>query len=199
MKKTVCILVALVMALGACGLAFAETAALPAYTYPEDGSVWEAVVKHMQATDYGFEPNEGGVLIPTPVILRIDMNEEATEATVYGNFWIFTYTQKGKSLVTGPCGENPGVMKVKQDENGQWSVVSEEYAEDGENYQESIKKLCNGDKALEEEYAKSTFSREDNYVEQIQRSTLVQYITDNQLDITTLEDTGYPEPVDLTV
>lgn len=199
MKKMICILTALVMAVGVCGLAFAESAALPPYTYPEDGSVWEAVVKYMQTNDFGFTPNEGGVLIPTPVILRIDMNEAGNEATVYGNFWIFTYTQEGKNLVTGPCGENPGVMKVEQGEDGVWTVVSAEYAEDGDNHLESIQKLCNGDKTLEEEYAKSTFSREDNYVEQMQRSTLVQYITDNQLDITTLEDSGYPESVDLTL
>ena len=199
MKKMICILAALMMAVGVCGLAFAESAALPPYTYPEDGSVWEAVVKYMQTNDFGFTPNEGGVLIPTPVIIRIDMSEDGKTAVVYGNFWIFTYTQEGKNLVTGPCGENVGVMKVEQGEDGVWTVVSAEYAEDGDNYQESIKNLCHGDKVLEEEYAKTTSYNEDSYLGQMQRSTLVQYITDNNLDITTLLDGIDGQPVDLTL
>jgi hypothetical protein len=99
MKKMIALLLVLAMALGI-GCAFAENAALPAFTYSGTDPVWVAVENYMLATDFGYTPEEGGVLIPTPIILKTDMNAEETEATVYGNFWIFCYKQNGKILET---------------------------------------------------------------------------------------------------
>ena len=194
MKKLVSVLLALALALGVCG-AFAEGSALPAYTYGGDDPIWAAVVKYMQETDFGFEAPEGGILVPTPIILKTDVNEGETEATVYGNFWIFTYTLEGQTLMTGPCGENPGVLKLEK-KDGEWAVTGAEFAEDGDNYDESIKKLANGDEKLEKDYFDTTGASEDSMLPQYQRAVLVTYVEDNHLDITAYQDYGQ-EPVAL--
>lgn len=200
MKKMVSVLMALALALGVCCCAFAESAALPAYTFRGGDPVSTAVVKYLQETDLGYETPEGGILVPTPIILKTEVtaenNGEPVEANVYGNFWIFTYSLDGKALRTGPCGENPGVLKLAK-QNGEWTVVSAEFVEDGDNYEENIRKFANGDKDLEDAYYLTTGSSEESVLPQYQRAVLVNYVNENNLDITAFQDYGQ-EPVDLT-
>ena len=199
MKKLVSVLLALALALGLCG-AFAESAPLPAYTYHSDDPVWTAVVKYMQENDFGFEAPEGGILVPTPIILKTDVAADETgevaEATVYGNFWIFTYALEGKILKVVSGGENPGVLKLEK-KDSEWTVTGAEFAEDGEKYNESIKKFANGDEQLEKAYYDTTGASEDSMLPQYQRAVLVNYVEENKLDITAYQDYGW-NPVSLT-
>lgn len=198
MKKLVSVLLALALAIGVCG-AFAESAPLPPYTYHGENPVWIAVVKYMQETDFGFEAPEGGILVPTPIILETDMvageNGEIAEVTVYGNFWIFTYALEGKILKVVSGGENPGVLKLEK-KDGEWTVTGAEFAEDGDNYGESVKKLANGDEQLEKAYFDTTGASENSMLPQYQRAVLVNYVKENNLDITAYQDYGW-DPVSL--
>ena len=173
-----------------------EAAALPAYTWNGDDPVWGAVVKYMQENDFGFAAPEAGILVPTPIILKtvlvIDKFGETVEATVYGNFWIYTYALDGKTLVAASCGENPGKLTMAK-KDGEWTVTGAEFAEDGENFAESIKKLADGDEQLEKDF----FESSDSMLAQYQRAVLVNYVEDNKLDITAYQDYGQ-DPVSLT-
>ena len=199
MKKLVSVLLALVLALGVCG-AFAESAALPAYTYHGDDPVWTAVVKYMQENDFGFEAPEGGILVPTPIILRTDVAADETgepaEATVYGNVWIFTYALEGQILKNVSGGETPGVLKLEK-KDGAWNVISLKVAEDGENFADSIRAFANGDEELEKEYFLSCDAT-DGYPPQYRCSFILEYVNANHLDITAYQDYGW-EPVDITM
>ena len=195
MKKMVSVLLVLALALGVCG-AFAEDSALPAYAWTGEDPVVAAVIAYMQETDFGFETPEGGVMIPTPIILKTEMNADETEATVYGNFWIFTYALKGKILETGPCGENPGVIKLEK-KDGAWAVTSAEFAGSGDDYLEDIKKFANGDKELEAQFALTVGASEDSILPQYQRAAVVEYVQANGLDIEAYQDTGW-DPVSVT-
>ena len=188
MKKIMALLMVLVMALGV-GCAFAESSALPAYVYSGEDPVWAAVVKYMQETDFGFEPEEGGVLIPTPVILKTDVSADETEATVYGNFWIFCYRRNGKILETTSCGEMPGIMKLEK-KDGVWAVAASEFAGDGDAYAADITRFANGDKELENEYYLTTGASEDSILPQFQRAAVVDYVTAGNLDIEAFRNTG---------
>ena len=192
MKKIVATLLVLTLALGIC-CAFAEDTALPVYAWTGDDPVIAAVVRYMQETDFGYETPEGGVLIPTPIILKTDISDDQAEATVYGNFWIFTYALKGKILETGPAGENAGIMKLEK-KDGEWTVTSAEFAGDGDAYQADIAKFTNGDKDLEEQYALTTGAAEDSILPQYQRAAVVEYVQANGLDIEAYQDPGW-DPV----
>ena len=195
MKKIVSVLLALVLALGLCG-AFAEDNALPAYEYPyaEEDPLMAAVVKFMQETDFGYEPEEGGVLIPTPVVVKTDLNEEETEAAVYGNFWTFTYRRSGKILERTACGENPGVIRLEK-KDGEWTVTSAEFAEEG-TYVEDVKQIAGGDPELEALFALTTDARDDSILPQFMRAAVVGYVNANGLDIEAFQEPGSdPVPV----
>ena len=192
MKKTVSLFLALVLALGICG-AFAEETALPAYTWPGDDPVTAAVIRYMQETDFGAETPEGGVMIPTPIILKTAYNADETEATVWGNFWIFTYAPKGRILETGPCIENPGVLKLEKKDGG-WTVVSAEFAEAGINYPADIVRFCGGDRDLEAQFALTRENSDDSILPQYQRAAVVEYAAANGLDIEAFRSPGW-DPV----
>ena len=194
MKKFVSVLLALALTLGLCG-AMAESEALPADTWSGEDPVWAAVIAYMQEKDTGIETEEGGVLIPTPVIVKIDKNEAETEATVYGNFWLFAYAKNGNILDMTACGENPGVIKLEKKDD-KWTVVSAEFAGDGEAYMEDIKRFCNGDEELIQEYLRTTGAVEDSYLPQYQRAAVIQYVEDNKLAIEAYQEPGAdPVPV----
>ena len=188
MKKVLALLLVLAMALGVGG-AFAESNALPAYVYPGEDPVWAAVVKYMQKTDDRFTLEEGGVLIPTPVIVKTEMNADETEATVYGNFWVFCYKQNGKILETTGCGEMPGIMKLEKKDDA-WTVTSAEFAGEGDAYKADIARFANGDKALEEDYYRTTGASDDSILPQFQRAAVAEYVAANQLDIEAYQDYG---------
>lgn len=197
MKKVLLILLALSLAIGV-GCAFADDA-LPPFQWQGEDPVIAAVISYMQANASEYEIPEGGVMIPTPIILKTEPEApygDAEEVTVYGNFWIFTYAKEGKILKTGPSGENPGVMKLEK-KDGVWTVASAEFAEDGEGYAASIEKFAGGDKELEAQYALTNGSSEDSVVSQFQRAAVVEYVAANGLDIEAYQDQGW-DPVSVT-
>ena len=71
-------MLALILALLAAAT-LAEGATLPAYVYPfaEEDPVGAAVVDYMLNNDFGCQAEEGGVLIPTPVILKTETNTDS--------------------------------------------------------------------------------------------------------------------------
>lgn len=196
-KPMIAMMLALVLILLAAAT-LAEGSALPAYVYPfaDEDPVGAAVVDYMLNNDFGFTIEEGGVLIPTPVILKEETNEDKTEATVYGNFWIFAYKADGKILKVTAGGECPGIMKLEK-KDGAWKVASFESAGDGEQYSEDIVRFANGDKELEEMYFRSSGAAEDSILDQYQRVAVVEYVKANQLDIEAYQDYG-SDPVSVT-
>lgn len=195
MKKWLCLLLALVLSLGLC-CASAESAGLPTYSYPfaEEDPLTAAVVDCMMRTDMGYEPEAGGVMIPAPVVIRTEMNGDETEATVYGNFWIFGYRLKGKVLEMTCGGENPGVMKLEK-KDGQWAVTSFETAPEDGNLNESLRRFAGGDETLEKEY-RIAGDAASGYLPQFRRSFIAEYVNANHLDIVAYQDYGW-DPVDV--
>ena len=172
-----------------------KAAALPAYVYPfaDENPVMAAVTEYLVTADLGYETPEGGVLIPAPIVLKEEAGE--TEATLWGNFWIFAYKLNGNILECTAGGANAGVMKLEK-KDGAWKVISLEVAEDGENFGDSIRAFASGDEELEKEYYLSSDAT-DGYLPQYRRSFIVEYINANHLDIAAYQDYGW-EPVGVT-
>lgn len=172
-----------------------EAAALPAYAYPfaDENPVMAAVAEYLVTADLGYEAEEGGILIPAPIVLKEDVGE--TEATLWGNFWVFAYKLNGNILECTAGGENPGIMKLEK-KDGVWKAVSLEVAEDGEKFDDSIRAFAQGDAELEKEYYLSSDAT-DGYLPQYRRSFIVEYVNANHLDIVAYQDYGQ-EPVEVT-
>lgn len=193
MKKMISVLLALVLAIGL-GCACAEGAGLPAYTYPGDDPVWAAVCNYMAENDFGFEVPEGGVLVPSPVIVKTETSADETEAKVYGDFWEFVYVLKDRTLECTAGGSFPGVMKLEK-KDGAWTVVSLELAEDGENMADSIKALAGNDEELAKEIMNAS-SFDEGPEPQYRRAALIGYRDANKLEIEAYKDFGW-DPVSL--
>ncbi len=193
MKKMLSVLLASVFSLGLC-CAFAESAVLPAYSYPyaEENPLMAAVVDWMMNEDLGYEPEEGGVLIPAPIVLKTVLNEDETEATVYGNFWIFGYRLNGSILETTCGGENPGILLLEK-KDGRWQIVSAELVPEDGDLGESLHWFAGEDEELEEEYT-AAGDATDGYLPQYRRSFIVDYVNANGLDIEAYQDFGW-DPV----
>jgi hypothetical protein len=87
-------------------------------------------------------------------------------------------------------------MKLEK-KDGKWTVVSAEFAGDGEDYMNDIKRFANGDEALIEEYLRTTGATEDSYLPQYQRAAVVLYVDGNKLDIEAYQEPGN-DPVSVT-
>ena len=176
-----------------------ESAKLPGYVYPDPDQdpVFAAITNYMINNDFGYTAEAGGVLIPAPIVLKEDISEDGTKATVYGNFWIFAYKLNGTILECTAGGENPGIINLEK-KDGEWVVTSAEYAGDGEEYKKSITKFANGDADLEKEYYAAGDASE-GYLPQYLRSYIIGYVQLNGLEniITAYQDYGQ-DPVLIT-
>ena len=195
MKKWLCVLLALALSLSQC-CAGAESAGLPAYSYPfaQEDPLMAAVVDCMLRSGLGAVPGAGGVTIPAPVVLRTEMNGDETRATVYGNFWIFAYRLKGKILEMTGGAENPGVMKLEK-KDGQWTVTSFETAPENGKLSESLRRFAGGDEVLEKEY-RIAGDAACGYLPQYRRAFIAEYVNANHLDVEAYQDYGW-DPVDV--
>ena len=164
---------------------------------PDQDPVFAAITNYMINNDFGYTAEAGGVLIPAPIVLKEDISEDETKATVYGNFWIFAYKLNGTVLECTAGGENPGIIKLEK-KDGEWVVTSAEYAGDGEEYKKSITKFANGDADLEKEYYAAGDASE-GYLPQYLRSYIIGYVQLNGLEniITAYQDYGQ-DPVLIT-
>ncbi len=200
MKKWLTMILALALALVAVSAA-AETEEpvsdipLPAYAYTGDDPVEAAVIAYMQESGImdGYWLAEGGVCVPTPVIVY-EREADDTHETVYGNFWTFCYVLQGDVLVCNSGGELPGVMQLEAQGDG-WKVVSAEFAGDGEDYDRDIKRFADGDDdLLEAMYGAADGDGEP--LKNARRVTLEAYVTANGLSVAAYQD-PYWEPVGL--
>ena len=164
---------------------------LPEYVYSGNDPNVRAITEYLLADNYHYEM-KAAVAIPAFFIFMEEVDENnADTAKVYGNYWVFVYEKNGTTLECISGGEAPGVMYVKR--NGDEYVVDHfEQVRDGSYYAEDIKKICNGNKSLEDQYY--------NYSEFMTTTRIYnikKYVEMFDLDIDSYHDYGW-DPVMLS-
>ena len=171
----------------------AQKEGLPPYKSAVSGSIEEAITLYLWK-EFGFdEPNEpGAVNIPAYVIIKQSEVDDVTK--VYGDFWVYGYKLEDKNLSCINGGSYPGVFYLRQNENG-YEVQSFDMLADGSGYEESLKKVCEGDEELEKSFlAVSDASNEESLA--ARRNFINLYAVANNLEIETYQDYGW-DPVKL--
>ena len=79
----------------------------------------------------GSQYAPGEVCIPCPTIVACDNADSDSAMLVYGDFWVYNFNIAGDTLKTVSGGDHPGVMRVMQNEKGEFVVLSFEQVEDG--------------------------------------------------------------------
>ena len=167
---------------------------LPEYSYTGDDPVEKAIIEYMleKNRDMYLTP-DGAAMIPSFVIVRQEDGANAGEIRVYGNYWLFVYSKKGKTLFCESGGEAPAVFTLKKADGGEYQVTGYEQAGDDAQYAKDITRFAHGDKELEAQLFEAADTSKDLF-----RNSRMRYITEyvrtNGLDIDSYQDYGW-EPV----
>ena len=124
--------------------------------------------------------------IPSPYIAKID-DSDKNDIKVYGDFWVYGYALDGTTFVFENGGSYPGCYHLKE-EDGKVSFVSKEIADDGSNFDSSLKKICGDD----EELYKKIMAKDEAKDKQNRIDYVKMYAKDNNLKITSIKDYGWP-------
>ena len=174
---------------------FERAPALPAYMYTGDDPVERAVANYLAADERAksYLTERGYVTIPCAIIHEVEMTD-ASNAKVYGSFWILNYVKRGQTLYNISGGEYPAVILLEK-VNDQWQVVSMEEAGDGTDYDKDIARFANGNKELENKYyAAANLGAPENQA--IRTRFIKAYVDAYGLNITEYQDYGW-EPIPL--
>lgn len=166
-----------------------EQTALPSFEYTGEDKQFAAIYDFFSKREHLSSQEE--VVIPTYVIFQSEVAEDE-QIKVYGNFWYFSYVMNGSILECVGGMERPGVIYLKEEGEG-YEVVSFDEVGDGANYTQDIKRICQGNKILEQAYYDSVDAQKSPLKDAIHRS-INSYVLENKLSITAYKEYGW-EPV----
>ena len=150
-----------------------------------DPNAYLSKVDDYLVSEIGSQYSQGEVCIPCAFVVSAD-NGNADDVKVWGDFWVFNCNLSGDTLKTVSGGSHPGLMHLKQTENG-FVVTSFEQVEDGTGNLESAKRIF-GDKydSFHE------ISSDANKREEIRLHYVADYVKKHNLQATMLQDYGWP-------
>ena len=161
---------------------------LPAYTVPaSEEDPYKAAISDYIIKEFGSHYDKADVSIPNIQIVA-EETDDPEDIRVIGSYYILNYDLKGDTLECVSGGSYPGCMHLKQTADG-YEVTSSDIAEDGENFTESMKKVC-GEWA---DAAMAVLSDQETR-ELVRKFTIEDYVSENNLPITKYQDFGW-DPV----
>lgn len=156
------------------------------FVYTGDDKAVAAIIDYFQEDSSYYEE---GCEIPEYVIYK--EVQEGDEYLVFGNFYSHSYTQNGNILTSNSGGEYPACFHLKKTDTG-YEVVSEDYAEDGDEFADSIKQFTKNYPGLYEQYM--DYEKNKLLHEKARKEYLQMYVTNNHLDVKYYKDYGW-DPV----
>lgn len=165
---------------------------LPAFAYMGDDEIIKMVCEYMITNQEEFgdgTDSENDIYVPEPVIVKTI--KDGKDLLVFGNFWSDTYYANGNTLMEDCGGEYPARLRFSPDKNGNYTVTEVQQAEDGSDYESSIRVFCKGYPVDPREIIDS----HDAYTA-VRKEMLQSYVKANDLVFTYYKDFGW-DPVAL--
>ena len=151
----------------------------------EQENTYLSAIDRYLVEEIGKHYAQGEHCVPIHNVVAID-ESNAEDILVWGDFWVFNYNQVGDTLKCVSGGNHPGLMHVRQTDNG-FEVNSFDQVEDGSNNLPSAKRIF-GDKY--EAYQAINSNKEDR--EKLRAEGLATYVKKQGLSAPTYEDYGWP-------
>lgn len=105
---------------------------------------------------------------------------------VWGSFWVFNYNQVGDTLKCVSGGSHPGLMHLRQTEQG-FQVTAFDQVEDGSSYLPSAKKI------FDDKFdAFQAVNSDEQTREKLRADVLAAYVKKHGLTATLFQDFGWP-------
>lgn len=137
------------------------------------------------ADSIGSHYSKGEYCVPIHSIVGVD-ERNTDNILVWGSFWVFNYNQVGDTLKCVSGGSHPGLMHLRQTEQG-FQVTAFDQVEDGSSYLPSAKKIF-GDKFD----AFQAVNSDEQMREKLRADVLAAYVKKHGLTATLYQDFGWP-------
>ena len=137
------------------------------------------------ANEFGKQYTEGEHCVPLHPIVTVD-ERNGDDILVWGDFWVFNYNQVGDTLKCVSGGNLPGLMHIRQTENG-FEVTGFDQVEDGTRFIPSAKRIF-GDKYE----VFNTIHDDAEARERLRAEGLAVYAKKHNLSVTMYQDYGWP-------
>ena len=169
-----------------------ETAAEAAvFKYTGDDPYMETICDWMLEAFGGYY-DAGAIVIPSPEVLYTD-DTDPEKVRVWGDFWMFSYSQDGDVLMNESGGSNPGLLYLEKDGEG-YKVTDFDAIGDGAQYSEDVARICS---EAPEEAGDLVAAYTGEYDESVRKEFIKMYVEANGLSVTAYQDFGWdPVPLD---
>ena len=162
-----------------------ETDSLEPKTVQKEINYFPAIDRYL-TDSIGSKYAKGEHCVPIHSIVRVD-ERDTEDIKVWGDFWVFNYNLVGDTLETVSGGSHPGLLHIRQTENG-FEVTAFDQVEDGSRYLPTAKKIF-GDKFD----AFKTINSDEKNRERLRAEGLATYVKKNGIAATKYKDYGWPE------
>ena len=152
---------------------------------PQKETNYFPAIDRYLANEFGKGYAEGEHCVPLHPIVTVD-ERNGDDILVWGDFWVFNYNQVGDTLKCVSGGNHPGLMHIRQTENG-FEVTGFDQVEDGTRFIPSAKRIF-GDKYE----VFNTIHDDAEARERLRAEGLAVYATKHNLSVTMYQDYGWP-------
>lgn len=160
------------------------------YGYGGEDPVEAAIYKYL-VEEVAKKYPEADVSIPVVIVVHEDLTDE-NDSLAFGDYWIYNYKIDGDTLKTQAGGNHPGVMHLKKEEDGNYTVTEFEETGEGGDFEPTAKELF----GEHFEDFMNVYSNSDT-VEEARKITVSDYVNLNGLDdVKYYQDEGW-DPVEL--
>ena len=142
-------------------------------------------IERFFVNEIGAQYAESEYCVPFHKIVAVD-ERDAENILVWGDFWVFNYNRLGDTLKTVSGGNHPGLLHIRQTATG-FEVTSFDQVADGSDNLQSAQQIF-GDKYE----AFHDFQSNEEKREQRRLEVLADYVKKHNLDVSYVQDFGWP-------
>ena len=137
------------------------------------------------AGQIGSQYAKGEHCVPFHTIVGVD-ERNVEDILVWGDFWVFNYNQSGDTLKCVSGGSHPGLMHIRQTENG-YEVTAFDQVEDGAGNLPSARQIF-----AEKFDAFQAVNSDAEKREKLRSDVLAEYARKHNLAVSLYQDFGWP-------
>ncbi|MBQ9569008.1 MAG: hypothetical protein IJR24_02875, partial [Alloprevotella sp.] len=144
-----------------------------------------AAIRRYLTSEIGLQYAEADYCVSLCQIVAVD-ESNAEDIRVWGDFWVYNYSLSGDTLQCVSGGNHPGLIHVRQTENG-FEVTGFDRVEDGSNFKRSARRIFG--KKYKDFMA---VQADDTKREGLRAEGLAEYVRNYNIPATHYQDYGWP-------
>ena len=136
-------------------------------------------------SEFGSHYAPGEHCVPFHTIVGVD-ERNVDDILVWGDYWVFNYNQVGDTLKTVSGGNHPGLIHLRQTDNG-FEVTGFDAVADGADNIKTAKEIFG-----EKYEAFREINSDEQKRERLRTEVIAEYVKAHNLSVTMYQDYGWP-------